>query len=214
MMSLGRMLHKSVAQVIALILLVAVALPFLPANVWAATLDVTFDVRTRAVADGAMQLRKNVAIFVLDRSGSMRWPPEKDEKLANGKLATNRNQLLVESFKERVRSISATDPNTCVYLIPFSGACGTNSSAYSLKTKSDVDKLLRWDGLSETNCSGCTYLYDTLAYAISFAERLCEQDSSVRISLYVYTDGENETTSKIAATYRSEKRTDIFGRAA
>ena len=175
----------------------------------AATLNVEFDVRTRATENDPVHQRKNVAIFVLDRSGSMKWKPEKVEKLANGEKAWNRNQLLVESFQERVLAISSNAPDTTVYLIPFSGEKGSASLPYSLKTKSDVDRLLGWEGLHLNGCEGCTYLYDTLAYAISFAEKLSDQNPFVRVSLYVYTDGENETSGD--AIYRSEKKRSRWG---
>lgn len=159
----------------------------------AATLNVEIDVRTRAVESDTMHQRKEVAIFVLDRSESMKWKPVKHERLANGEIATSRNQLLVESFQERIRAISVNAPNTIVYVVPFSGKKGKVGQAHSLKTQTEVDQLINWSVLSEKECSGCTYLYDTLASVIKFIDKLQEDDPLAKFSLFIYTDGDNQT---------------------
>ena len=159
----------------------------------AATLNVEFDVRTRAVEGDPAHQRKKVAVFVLDRSGSMKDPPKRGETLANGEAAENRNQLLVESFRERIRAISANEPDTIVYLVPFAGKKGEIGRSYSLKSPTDVSRLIDWDELAVEKCHGLTYLYDTLSAVIGFIDKLYDGDPSTKVSLFIYTDGDNQT---------------------
>ena len=155
----------------------------------AATLNVDLDIRTKAVESDSICKQTNIAIFVLDRSGSMLNAPKKGEKLADGREAQERDQLLKESFKARMQSISANAPDTLVYYVLFSVKKGEIKGPVFLKTKSNIEEVL--SELEREGYGGSTYLYDTLAHVMEFIDK--RKGPSVKLNLYVYTDGENET---------------------
>ena len=159
----------------------------------AATLNVEFDVRTR-VAEGDPVYKKNsVAIFVLDRSESMTWLPANGEKAKDGKVARNRNQLLRESFQDRIRTMSENEPNTKVFVLEFSYDIKPLKGPFALDSPQDIGRLLSWKGLEDVKCMGKTLLYDARECALEKAEEFYARDPSVKVELFVYTDGDNDT---------------------
>ena len=152
-----------------------------------ATVDVDLDIQTSIVASDVQRQVKNVAIFVLDRSGSMI-----DNKMRNasGKLP---NDLLTDSVRDRARVLAKTAPGTQVYLLPFSGSIGKLEGPFQVGDEAGLRKLETWDGFDARNCGGITLLYDTLAYSLDFAEELIQNDQNVKVQIYGYTDGGNFT---------------------
>lgn len=155
----------------------------------AATLNVEFDVRTRAVEGDSAQLWKNVAIFVLDRSTSMNDPPV-------GKVHPSirtRNDQLKASVVERAEVIARTEPNTDVYLLPFSTGIHKMVGPFSMKEASSLDLIRNWKGFNPPPNHQQTLLYDTLAYALSLTDDFTKGNQRVRVQIYGYTDGGNFT---------------------
>lgn len=166
----------------------------------AATLNVDFDVRRGAVERDPVYQRHHIAIFVLDRSGSMKG----DAIIGEG----SRNCQLVESVRERVRVIAETEPDTEVYYIPFSTDIGKMFGPKNAKEA--LNDLVKWRGFDEDCCSGVTLLYDTLAYALDFAEECIQKDPKAKVQVYGYTDGGNYTPSSTVKNENIEE-TDWFG---
>lgn len=159
----------------------------------AATLNVEFDVRTRAAESDPAYKRNSIAIFVLDRSASMRMPPANGEKAKDGWVARNRNQLLCESFRDRIRTMSENEPNTKVFVLEFSDVIKPFEGPFALNSSHDVARLLSWDGLKDDKCIGQTLLYDARECALEKAEEFYSKDPSAKVELFVYTDGDNVT---------------------
>lgn len=150
----------------------------------AATVDVDLDIQTSIVASDVRRQVKKVAIFVLDRSGSMIGTN------ASGKIA---NDLLTESVRDRARVLAKTAPETQVYLLPFNGSIGKLEGPFFVGDEAGLRKLESWVGFNARNCRGITLLYDTLAYSLDFAEELIQKDPDVKVQIYGYTDGDNYT---------------------
>ncbi len=159
----------------------------------AATLNVEFDVRTRAAESDPAYKRNSIAIFVLDRSESMTWRPANGEKAKDGWVARNRNQLLCESFQDRIRTMSENEPNTKVFVLEFSYDIKPLEGPFALNSPHDVERLLSWEGLKDVKCMGKTLLYDARERALEKAEEFYSKDPSVKVELFVYTDGDNDT---------------------
>ena len=166
----------------------------------AATLNVDFDVRRGAVERDPVYQRHHIAIFVLDRSGSMKG----DAIVGEG----SRNRQLAESVRERVKVIAETEPDTEVYYIPFSTDIGKMFGPK--RAKDDLGDLVKWKGFDDNCCSGVTLLYDTLAYALDFAEECIQKDPKAKVQVYGYTDGGNYTPSSTVKNENIED-TDWFG---
>lgn len=154
----------------------------------ASTLNVDLDVRTRVPESDQASKQKNIAIFVLDRSGSMNY----DAIGSAARTSQSRNDQLVASVKERIKTLSETEPSTEVYLLPFSGSIG-KMEKFSLDSESDKKALFAWEGFNKDKCVGITYLYDTLAYALDCADGFIQSDPKVKVQVFGYTDGNNFT---------------------
>lgn len=172
--------------------------------IFSATLNVEFDVRTRAHEGEIASQKKQVAVFVLDRSGSMLWKP------ANGESAANRNELLRESVRERVRVIGRTAPNTDVYFLQFAGEIAPMAGPFSVNSEAAVKKIVQWEGLNDEACGGLTLLYDAQARALDFIDELLSKDPSAKVQLFVYTDGANETPKRGYWEDESQKADDSW----
>ncbi len=172
---------------------IAAALLCFAIPISAATLNVEFDVHTRAAESDHAYKRNNIAIFVLDRSESMTWLPANGEKAKDGKVARNRNQLLRESFQDRIRTMSENEPNTKVYVLEFSYDIKPFEGPFAMDSPQDVGRLLSWEGLKDDRCIGKTLLYDARECALKKAEEFYVKDPSVKVELFVYTDGDNDT---------------------
>ncbi len=147
-----------------------------------ATLNIELDVQTQVAKLSSRPDVKNVAIFVLDRSGSMKKPN------TEGKSP---NDLLTESVRERARVLAAEAPETQVYLLPFNDKIMKMEGPFSMRT--ELKTVLDWDGFNAKKCESLTLLYDTLAFALDRAEIEIGKNPNTKVQIYAYTDGANET---------------------
>lgn len=150
----------------------------------AATLNVEFDVRTRCGKDFIdLKKHKDIVVFVIDRSESMDKPAREV-----GRPSDSRDKVLREMLAERMSTIASTRPNAEIYIFPFSsrilGPFGPYSATDSRRVLNDIGRT-----------GGQTLLYDTLAKAVVFGEGKIA-DPSVRVCMYIYTDGDNYCTRK------------------
>ena len=156
----------------------------------AATLNVDLNVRTRIgreTSDG--QKHKDIVVFVVDRSGSMR---SKAEEV--GRPLETRDEVLRKMLKERMAAIALARPGAEIYLFPFASQIRGPLGPYSVNDSRGVlEKIGRTGGL--------TLLYDTMARAVSFSEEKIAADPSVRVWMYVYTDGANCTEKEWIEEY-------------
>lgn len=160
---------------------------------YAAVLNVDLDVRTSVKEnEPTYQQKKNVAIFILDRSDSMKDPPVKVSPADAGKYR-NRNDQLVALVRERIQTLKETQKNTEVWFLPFSGSIGKMEGPFSLDKDSDYKNVLNWKGFPEENCKPLTLLWDTLAYALKRADEIAQKDKNIVVRFYAYTDGGNQT---------------------
>lgn len=155
--------------------IVTAALLFVAGFLSAATLDVDVNVFTQG-ADRSARKQRDVVIFVLDRSSSM------NDK-AIQRSGQTRDKFLKEVLRTRIATLASTKPDAEIYTIQFASEITRPQGPFS---PSDGRKILDlW------NPDGCTLLYDALANAIRFGEDLSAKDPNVRVSIFVYTDGEN-----------------------
>ena len=157
----------------------------------AATLNVELSVAHGMEAIGGAKnsggRSRRIAYFVVDRSGSMN-----DRSLDGGRRP---NDALLESLKLR---LDALPDGTSVFLIPFA------SIIKSVQSYPDLDFRKRrqiYDFVKNDTPDGCTLLYDAQDFALTEAARAMQRDPSAEISVYVYTDGRQETPSKYEGVY-------------
>ncbi len=103
----------------------------MPLPAISATLNIDINVKTQSVTSDAQKQVQNVAIFVLDRSGSM------TDAAIGGRFRQTRNDQLVQSVRERVQVLSQTAPATKVYLLPFSGSIGKLVGPFTVGEQTD-----------------------------------------------------------------------------
>lgn len=191
-MCIGAKFFSSSAVIAAALLCIAI-----PTS--AATLNIEFDVRTRSDKNIATSQRyKDIVVFVIDRSGSM------DESAKEvGCPLESRDKVLKRMLEERMSAIASTRPEAEIYTFPFNSRIRGPIGPYSAK---DSRKVLVDIG----GTGGQTLLYDTMARAVNFSEEMIAKDPSIRVWMYIYTDGANYCTSK---TWTEEyiDKTLLFG---
>ena len=147
----------------------------------AATLNVELTVSHGISAKEQSAARRNrrVAYFVIDRSGSM-----DDSSLEGGRKP---NDALLESLKMRLTSLP---DGTTVYVIPFASFIKSTQVYHELDARKR-DQIYNF--IKNDKPKGCTVLYDAQDFALMEAARAMQRDPNAEISVYVYTDGRQET---------------------
>ena len=130
---------------------------------------------------------QRVAYFVVDRSGSMDY----------GSLEGNRkpNDALLESLKMRLDSLP---DGSAVHVIPFSSMVKTMMSYPSLDRRARAQIM---DFVVKDKPKGMTLLYDAQDMALTEAARTMQRNPGADISVYVYTDGKQETPTDYEGEY-------------
>ena len=146
----------------------------------AATLNVELTVSHGIESTGGAGAKsRRVAYFVVDRSGSM-----DDESLDGGRKP---NDALLESMKLR---LDALPDGTSVFVIPFASTIKSIKSYPSLDAKQRM-QIMQF--VKNDRPNGCTLLYDAQDLALTEAARMMRRDPGAEVSVYVYTDGRQET---------------------
>ena len=122
---------------------------------------------------------RRVAYFVIDRSGSMT-----DATLEGGRTP---NDALLESLKMR---LDALPDGTSVCVIPFASVIKAIRS-YNALDRDSRGQII--DFVKQDKPGGCTLLYDAQDLALTEAARTMQRDPGAEVSVYVYTDGRQET---------------------
>ena len=156
----------------------------------AATLNVELTV-THGIESSTGTKEQNrvqrVAYFVVDRSGSMDY-----ESLEGNRKP---NDALLESLKMRLDSLP---DGSVVHVIPFSSTVRTMNSYPSLDRRARAQIM---DFVAKDKPNGMTLLYDAQDMALTEAARTMQRNPGADISVYVYTDGKQETPTDYDGEY-------------
>ena len=155
----------------------------------AATLNVGLTVSHGIESEGVSSKSKKVAYFVVDRSGSM------DDPSLEGKRKPN--DALIESLKIRLDSLP---DGSVVHVVPFASIVKTMQTYPSLdgRTRCQIVDFVKAD-----KPNGCTLLYDAQDMVLTEAARTMQRDPAAEVSVFVYTDGKQETPYGYFGEYRA-----------
>lgn len=167
----------------------------------------TLDLRVNVVAGADESVDEEVvenAYFVFDRSGSMKGPSEID-------YSKSRYEELLRMFNETLESLPRS---TRVYYLAFSSAVdpingGPDGCGFPVRTPEQRMSLFEQVKKDAKSDGGITLLYDAqdaiMTQIRKDKERLSSANKRLLATLYVYTDGLNETDQSPTAQYISNR---------
>lgn len=148
-------------------------------------LTVTHGIESHGIAEKGRVQR--VAYFVVDRSSSM-----EDATLEGNRTP---NDALLESLKMRLDSLP---DGSVVHVIPFSTMVRTMKSYPSLDRRVRTQIV---DFVAKDKPKGMTLLYDAQDIALTEAAKTMQRNPGADVSVYVYTDGKQETPTDYDGEY-------------
>ncbi len=167
----------------------------------AATLDLRVNVVAGADESADEEVVEN-AYFVFDRSGSMKDPSEIDR-------SKSRYEELLRMFNETLESLPRS---TRVYYLAFSSYVdpingGQDGCGFPVRTQEQRLRLFEQVKRDAKTDGGITLLYDAQDAMMTQIRkdkmRLSSANKRLRATLYVYTDGFNQTDQSHTARYIS-----------